>query len=122
LRAELALQIAKSEQDLDRERRNVGLYVISYVRAIMPPTEWSLYARLGQALTRTKNPRSNIWNVAGIRMAPSEWPLGVNLYSRVQAELDARARAAILTVDHVDELPGAIQKCMHYVMKEETGA
>jgi RsiW-degrading membrane proteinase PrsW (M82 family) len=122
LRAELASQIAASEQELDQERRKVGLYVLSFVRAIIPPTDWSLWARLGQALTRTTTTRTNIWTAASARAGQAGATSEVSMYTRVQSELEARSQAANLTVDHVDELPEAMQKCMHWVMKEETVA
>jgi hypothetical protein len=122
LRAELASQIAKSEQELDLERRNVGVYVMAFVRAIMPPTDWSLWARLGQALTKVQDTQANLWNALGAKLTASAATPGESLYMHVQAELDARTQAANLTVDHVNELPEAMRKCMHWVMKEETVA
>lgn len=120
LREELADQIAKSEVELDLERRRAGLYVMSFVRAIMPPTDWSLWARLGQSLTGRKNPMSNIWETMNTRVsAPGVTP-DVSVYTRVQSELDTRANA--LTMDHVNDLPEAMKKCMHWVMKEESVA
>jgi hypothetical protein len=122
LRAELASQIAKSEQELDRERRNVGIYVMSFVRAIMPPTDWSLWARLGQVLTRPKIRQADLWTSLGGRLTAIEPARGPSLYMQLQSEVDARTLTATPTVDHVNEVPEALKKCMHWVMKEEAVA
>lgn len=120
MREELAAQIARSEQELDRERRNVGVYVMSYVRAIMPQTDWSLWARLSQAMTKMMNPTANLWGALAAKPVPAAAGAGMGLYAGLQSELDARAQAAGLTTQHVQELPEAMQQCMHWVMKEET--
>ncbi len=120
LRAELAAQIARSEQELDQERRHVGVYVMSFVRAILPPTDWSLWARLGQTLTKMKTPRANMWNALGKKLTAPAPTSSARMYARVQAELDARTQAATLTMSHVNELPDALQQVFHWVAKEGT--
>src|SRR6185295_17584102 len=54
LRAELSTQIDELDRALDAERRTVGVYAMLYVRSIFPDTTWSLWARVAQALTRTR--------------------------------------------------------------------
>ena len=117
LRAERQAQVAALEQQLDRQRRDVGVYVMLYVRSIFPTTAWSLWARLGQALAKRPSPRSAMWEALGRRLASSAMP-GEGLYARTQIELDARAHAATLTTQHVHELPEALQKCLHWVIDE----
>lgn len=120
LRAALAEQVAKAEQELDTERRRVGVYVMSFVRAIMPPTDWSLWARLGQTLTKVEDPRVSMWSALAPKLRLSQRPPGAGLYGIVQTELDARAKAAALTTTHVNELPDKLRQTMHWVMKEES--
>jgi RsiW-degrading membrane proteinase PrsW (M82 family) len=120
LRAELAEQVAQAEQELDGERRRVGMYVMSFVRVIMPPTDWSLWARLGQTLTKTQEPRVSIWSALAPKLRLSQRPPGEGIYGSVQAELDARAKGAALTMTHVNELPDKLRQTMHWVMKEES--
>src|SRR5258708_32055764 len=49
-RAQLTAKIANLEREIDRLRRDLGVYVMLYVRSIFPQTAWSLWARLAQAL------------------------------------------------------------------------
>jgi RsiW-degrading membrane proteinase PrsW (M82 family) len=119
-RMALAAQVAQAEKELDGERRRVGLYVMSFVRAIMPPADWSLWARLAQTLTRPADPRVSLWSALGPKLRLSQRPPGEGVYGRVQTELDARARAAELTTAHVNELPDKLRQTMQWVMKEES--
>jgi RsiW-degrading membrane proteinase PrsW (M82 family) len=98
LRAELAVQIPEMKQGLKRLRHEVGMYVMSYVRSIMPKTTWSLWARLEQILTKLGTPRTDVWNVLRVRLAVHD-STGTGLHARIQAELDARMRAAALATD-----------------------
>lgn len=98
LRAELAVQITETKRDLKQHRHEVGMYVMSYVRSIMPKTTWSLWARLEQMLTKLEAPRTNLWNVLGAKLAVHD-STGRGLHARIQAELDARMRAAALATE-----------------------
>jgi RsiW-degrading membrane proteinase PrsW (M82 family) len=98
LRSELAVQITEMKRDIKQQRREVGMYVMSYVRSIMPKTTWSLWARLGQVLTTLETPRTNLWRALEAKLgaqSSAEKPLFV----RLQAELDVRMRAARLSID-----------------------
>jgi hypothetical protein len=117
LRAALATQVAALEKQLDQQRRDVGVYVMLYVRSIFPKTAWSLWARLGQALAATPPALSKAWDALPGRLGATGTP-GEGIYTRINAELGARAAAAALTMRHVHELPEAMQKCMHWVMRE----
>ncbi|MEP6655833.1 MAG: PrsW family intramembrane metalloprotease [Betaproteobacteria bacterium] len=119
LRAELAAQVAGIEERLNQERRNVGVYVMLYVRSIFPATRWSLWARLGQTLARESSHTSNVWTALDARLAPASMQ-GGGLYARLRRGLDLRARATSPAMARVHELPEALQKCMHWVMKEMT--
>ncbi|HEX7589218.1 MAG TPA: hypothetical protein VF478_12955, partial [Anaerolineae bacterium] len=119
-RAALAEQIALSEKELDVERRRVGVYVMSFVRAIMPPTDWSLWARLGQTLSRPASPRVSMWSALAPKLRVSQRSPTDGVYGRVQAELDARAQAAALTMAHVNDLPEKLRETMKWMMKEES--
>jgi len=98
LRAELAVQITEMKRDLKRQRDEVGMYVMSYVRAIMPKTTWSLWARLEQILTKLEAPRTNLWNALGAKLAVHD-STGRGLHARIQAELDARMRTSALATE-----------------------
>jgi RsiW-degrading membrane proteinase PrsW (M82 family) len=98
LRAELAVQIPEMKQGLKRLRHEVGLYVMSYVRSIMPKTTWSLWAHLEQILTKLGTPRTDVWKVLGVRLAVHD-STGIGLHARIQATLDAQARAAGTATD-----------------------
>src|SRR5271167_3214816 len=62
LRMQLAAQITETKRDLKQLRHEVGLYVMSYMRSIIPKTTWSLWARLEQTLTKLEATRMNLWN------------------------------------------------------------
>jgi len=98
LRAALAPQIAELKRDLKHQRREVGMYIMSHVRSIIPKTTWSLWARLEQILTKLDAPRTNLWNVLGARLAVHD-STGRGLHARIQAELDARMRTAALATE-----------------------
>jgi RsiW-degrading membrane proteinase PrsW (M82 family) len=98
LRAELAVQIIETKRDLKQHRHEVGMYVMSYVRSIIPKTTWSLWARLEQMLTKLEAPRTNLWDVLGAKLAVHE-STGMGLHARIQAELDARMRTAALATE-----------------------
>jgi len=117
LRAGLAAEIGKSEHELDVARRAVGVYVMLYVRSIFPPTTWSLWAILGQTLTKSRVARTNLWSTLDARLT-SIGMASESIYARVQSELDARRTIAAPTLHHLSELPDAMQKCMDWVMAE----
>ena len=98
LRAELAAQIPEMKQGLKFLRHEVGVYVMSYVRSIMPMTTWSLWARLEQTLTKLGMPRTDVWSVLSVRLAVHD-STGTSLHARIQAALDTRVRAAALATD-----------------------
>jgi RsiW-degrading membrane proteinase PrsW (M82 family) len=98
LRAELAVQIPEMKQGLKRLRHEVGMYVMSYVRSIMPKTTWSLWAHLEQILTKVGTPRTDVWKILDVRLAVHD-SRGMSLHARIQAELDARMRAAALATE-----------------------
>jgi hypothetical protein len=117
LRVALATQVAELERQLDRQRRDVGVYVMLYVRSIFPQTAWSLWARLGQTLASNPPTSSKAWAALRGRLG-TRTAAGEVFYERILAEIDARAQAAALTMRHMHELPEAMQKCMHWVMRE----
>ena len=98
LRVELAAQITETKRDLKHLRHEVGMYVMSYVRSIMPRTTWSLWARLEQILAKLGTPGTNLWNALGAKLAVQD-STGMGLHARIQTELDARMRAAALATD-----------------------
>jgi RsiW-degrading membrane proteinase PrsW (M82 family) len=98
LRAELAPQITELKRELKQARHDVGIYIMSYVRSIMPKTTWSLWARLEQILTKLEAPRTNLWNALGTKLAVHD-STGRGLHARIQAELDARMRTAALATE-----------------------
>jgi RsiW-degrading membrane proteinase PrsW (M82 family) len=98
LRAELAVQITQTKRDLKQQRHEVGMYVMSYVRSIMPKTTWSLWARLEQILMKLETPRVNLWNALAARLAVHD-ATGTGLHARIQSGLDAQVRVAALATD-----------------------
>lgn len=92
LRAELAPQITQLKKELKKARHEVGIYIMSYVRSIMPKTTWSIWARLSQSLARLEPSSQNLWQALGSR------PAGHNvtaegMYASVRAETNARSAA-----------------------------
>jgi hypothetical protein len=98
LRAELAPQITELKRDLKQARHDVGIYIMSYVRSIMPKTTWSLWARLEQILMKLETPRTNLWTALGAKLAVHD-STGTGLHARIQADLDARMRTAALATE-----------------------
>jgi RsiW-degrading membrane proteinase PrsW (M82 family) len=99
LRAQLAVQIPEMKRDLKQQRHEVGMYVMSYVRSIVPKTTWSLWARLEEALTKLGTPRTDLlWNALSARLGAHD-STGTSLHARIQAALDAQLRAAALATD-----------------------
>ena len=92
------MQIPEMKQGLKRLRHEVGMYVMSYVRSIMPKTTWSLWAHLEQILTKLGPPRTDVWRVLSVRLAVHD-STGTGLHGRIQAALDARTQAAALATE-----------------------
>lgn len=92
LRGELALQITEAKRALKQQRGEVGMYVMSYVRSIVPKTTWSLWARVGQALTKLGPSQTNIWMNATVAGSHPNAQSPDGIYARVRAELDGRTR------------------------------
>lgn len=90
-RSELEAELVDAKRELKKQRHGVGMYVMSYVRSIVPRTTWSLWARLGQTLTRIEAPSTNMWVSleAGLMRSRME---GESLHARIQTELGARER------------------------------
>jgi RsiW-degrading membrane proteinase PrsW (M82 family) len=102
LRAELAPQITELKRDLKQARSEVGMYIMSHVRSIMPRTSWSLWARLAQSLGKLGPASSNLWDVLKVRLVGHN-PSGESLQARIRRELDARASAAALLATEGEE-------------------
>jgi hypothetical protein len=102
LRAELAPQITELKRELKQARHDVGIYTMSYVRSIMPKTTWSLWARVGQTLTKMEAPRTNLWQVLEAKLvghnATSE-----GMHARIRAALAARVHSATLAIEGEEE-------------------
>ena len=114
LRVELAAQITEMKAQLKRQRRNVGLYVMSDVRSIVPRTTWSLWALLSQTLTKREAARTNLWTALDAALSPPVTQ-GDSMYARIQLELAARVRVGAAT-EHGNPLPASIQKFMQWVV------
>jgi len=85
LREELAAQVAEMRQEMDKIRRSVGLYCMSYVRSILPPETEPLWDRLGQVVAQERQATMNLWGNLGTRM---ESKLGDKLASQFAASGD----------------------------------
>ena len=90
LRAELAEQLTDMKRALKRERRAVGMYVMSYVRAIVPKTDWSLWARVAQAIMKRQAPREDMWHSLARALESGKDP-GADLHASIRNALQARA-------------------------------
>jgi hypothetical protein len=91
LRAELAPQITQLKVELKQARHAVGIYIMTYVRSIMPKATWSLWVRLDQTLARRQPTSGNLWQVLGTRLVGHNPAAG--MYARIFAELEARSAA-----------------------------
>ncbi|HEY1328032.1 MAG TPA: PrsW family glutamic-type intramembrane protease [Casimicrobiaceae bacterium] len=89
LQAELAAEITAAKAALRQQRRDVGLYVMSYVRSIVPRTQWSLWARLSQTLAGARPASGSMWSTLATRPAPAAED-GRTIHARIAAELAAR--------------------------------
>jgi RsiW-degrading membrane proteinase PrsW (M82 family) len=101
LREALAPQITELKRELRQARHDVGLYVMSYVRSIVPKPTWSLWVRLGQTLAErnaASTARASIWEVLRTSLVGHN-ATGESLHSRVRSALDLRERAAALSVE-----------------------
>lgn len=103
LRAELAPQITDLKRDLKEARGEVGIYIMSYVRSIVPKTTWSLWARLEQMLTkRAATPGTSLWNMLSAKLLGHN-ATGTGLYALVGAGLVARGQAAAMSTEAEEE-------------------
>jgi len=93
----LGAQLAM-KQELKQARHDVGIYIMSYVRSIMPKTTWSLWARLEQILMKLGTPGTNLWNALEAKLAVHD-STGTGLHARIQAALDARILTAALATE-----------------------
>lgn len=103
LRAELAPQITELKRELKHARHDVGMYVMSYVRSIMPKTTWSLWARLSQTLAKAGPASTSLWKVLEARLLGHNATGGEAMHARIRTELDARAHAATLAIESEEE-------------------
>jgi len=69
VRAELTPQIADLKRELKIQRAEVGLYVMSMVRSILPRTKWSIWARLEQALAGRPSTSEGLWQAVDRHVA-----------------------------------------------------
>jgi len=91
LRAELAPQITQLKQELKAARHEVGIYIMSCVRSIMPKATWSLWARLGQILTKQEPGKENLWHGLQARLVGHN-SAADGIYATVRAQMDARVQ------------------------------
>ena len=68
-RAELETQVNGLRTEIDRVRRALGVYCMSYIRSILPPETEPLWERLGQSLEESETiPRHSLWGRLGSKM------------------------------------------------------
>jgi RsiW-degrading membrane proteinase PrsW (M82 family) len=102
LLVEIAPQITELKRELKQARSDVGIYVMSQVRSIVPKTKWSIWARVGQITAKLGPPNTNLWGVLRDRLLGHNAG-GEGLYHRVQVGLAARQGAAALAVEGEEE-------------------
>jgi RsiW-degrading membrane proteinase PrsW (M82 family) len=71
VRAALTPQIADLKRELKTQRAEVGVYVMSMVRSILPRTKWSIWVRLEQALAGRPSTGESVWQAVGRYVASS---------------------------------------------------
>lgn len=74
LRAEFAAQVTVMKRDMRRQRRMIGMYVMSYVRSIVPRTQWSLWARVDQALAHSVESPFNVFEAVARKLVAAPGP------------------------------------------------
>lgn len=101
LRAVIKPQIAELKLELKRARHDVGMYVMSLARSIMPKTTWSLWARLGQTLAERKKVSAagaSLWELLRTKLVEHN-AAGESIHVRLRAALELRERAAALSTE-----------------------
>jgi len=116
VRSQLESELARLEKENDRRRLHLGLYVMLYVRSIFPKMTWSLWARLAHLLASAPSGRSPVWSGLRARLGAQRVP-GQDLYARVAAKLQG-THPQSKSAHHLKELPDAMQKCLHWIMRE----
>jgi RsiW-degrading membrane proteinase PrsW (M82 family) len=53
-RAEFGTEVIALQEEMDALRRKVGVYCMTYVRSILPPTSEQMWLRLGQTIAKQK--------------------------------------------------------------------
>ena len=72
LRAAMTAEVAALRQEVDDLRRTIGVYCMSYVRSILPPTGEPLWVRLNTALAEPPPPtRRSLWQTIDQKMNQS---------------------------------------------------
>ncbi len=71
VRAELAPQIAELKRELKTQRAEVGMYVMSMVRSILPRTKWSIWVRLEQVLAGRPSTSEGVWQAVDRHLSSS---------------------------------------------------
>lgn len=120
-KAELHNQVVAMEEQLDSARRDVGVYVMAYVRSILPPTKWSIWVRLAQILATRQSPAtSSVWLDVTARFSKRDGGReGDGLYAHLERKLDVQAETATIARSRVEELPEELRNCVHWVMREK---
>lgn len=70
LRATMSAEVAVLRQEVDELRRTIGVYCMSYVRSILPPTGEPLWARLNTALAEPPPTRGSLWQTLDQKLNP----------------------------------------------------
>jgi RsiW-degrading membrane proteinase PrsW (M82 family) len=92
LQRELATEMSAARRALATERHAVGMYVMSYVRSIVPRAAWSLWARLGQTLATPAPASRDLWDDVAVALAASNRDAGPGVYETLQAAMQDHNR------------------------------
>ncbi len=68
LRTEMERQVIELRREIDKVRRGLGVYCMSYVRSILPPETEPLWARLGQTLETRLVTGASLWSALEEKM------------------------------------------------------
>lgn len=116
LRPLLEAELPALEAELDRERRNVGVYVMMYVRSIFPDTQWSLWLRAGEDLRALRPTGFDLWAELASAIAARRGDAGISL----PALIEAYRPVGPVAQEHPSMLPRAVQECLHWIRQDVT--
>ncbi|MDQ6621161.1 MAG: PrsW family intramembrane metalloprotease [Pseudomonadota bacterium] len=84
LTQQLGIEVDELQQAIKIARREIGVYVMLYVRSIFPVTEWSLWTRLSYQIAHRSPGAWDVWRLTASRNPSGPAREGGNLYERLR--------------------------------------